>query len=496
MDTSTGSALEQILGTGRAVRIWAILSLVTLLVSLTTLRLSPPAWQDEVQILDYGRILLPGADRTSAMSWSDADRPIFPLNYPSCVASEIAFRLAGRDMAGPRLLGLLGAIAASGAMLWYLRTRGIASWIALAVSIAFLWDPMFAPGYRGARFDGWAMATMLAACGLIRRGADGERPFRPQALAGMLIGSAGAIWVSSIILLPLVVVEVFGTERRDLRPGLVAKGLLQRLGWIGAWAFVALSLCFLPYAGSLSLMLQDTLGYAHERTDSTYDLGSAILNALSTFVGSPVLAVGALLAIVWRRQWALATGLLAALGLVLATGPYVHRNVYLEPYLLIAVSVGGQAAWGSARAGPRRVAAAGMVLLCGWGAVVTLGARNANAFLDRVGRDPDRPLVELRERLGEGPHRAYLSAWRAYYAARSMGWSYLRPFSLSTDTARSLLSRCDVAIIDPGDPQEVATPEVLAEAGFRPLEDPDPNAIRLFRIYVRDPARGPANLSP
>lgn len=487
MEATPGSTLERLLTPGRAVRIWAVLSLLTILVSLTTLRLSPPAWQDEVQILDYGRILLPGSDRSSAMSWSDNDRPILPLNYPSCVASELAFRVAGHDMAGPRLLGLLGAIAASGAMLWYLRTRGITAWIALTVSIAFLWDPMFAPGYRGARFDGWAMAAMLGACGAIRRGADRERTFRGQVLPGALVGTAGAVWVSSIILLPLVVVEVLDTRDRNSRPVAAVVGTLARLFSVGFWALVAISLIFLPYAGSLSVMLQDTLGYARERTDSSYDLAAAISNTVSTFVGTPVLAIAALLAIGWRRQWALAAALLVGLLLVLATGPYLHRNVYLEPYLLIALSIGAQCAWSSGRAGLRRIAAVGIVLLCGWAALMTLGARNANAFLDRAGRDPDRPLVELRERLGEGPRRAYLSAWRAYYAARSMGWSYLRPFSLSTDTARVLLSRCEVAIIDPRDPQEVATPAVLAEAGFRPLEDPDVGADRLFVIYVREP---------
>jgi hypothetical protein len=40
-----------------------------------SLRFSPTIWQDEVQILDWGRTILPGSDQAYAMSWLQGGQP-------------------------------------------------------------------------------------------------------------------------------------------------------------------------------------------------------------------------------------------------------------------------------------------------------------------------------------------------------------------------------------------------------------------------------------
>ncbi len=40
--------------------IWGAVVLASFLIQWPTLRISPPVWQDEVQILDYGRVELGG----------------------------------------------------------------------------------------------------------------------------------------------------------------------------------------------------------------------------------------------------------------------------------------------------------------------------------------------------------------------------------------------------------------------------------------------------
>jgi hypothetical protein len=473
---------DRIVTPRRALAAWAVLSVLTLLVTMTTLRISPVAWQDEVQILDYGRILLPGADRASGMSWANPDRLIFPINFPACVGSELAFRMAGRDMAGPRMLGLIGAMVASGALFGYLRARGIAAWIAAASAVAFLWDPMFAPSYRGARLDGWSMGAMLAACLVVRLDGPGTRWRLP--LAGGLVAAGGLIWVSAIVLVPLVIVEILEDHRR--RTGTIGPGAAIPLVVAGASGLVAMAVMLLPYWGSLGMMLEDTLGYTHERTRSSTSLLSSFLAVLSTTYSTPVLLVTSLLAMTWQRSWLLIGATAVALMIIMLTGPYVHRNIYLEPYLLIAFATGAEAAWNSAQAGLRRIALIAVVALCGWAALVTLGARNANAFLKREERDPGRAMAEVRERLGTGPYVTYLNAWRAYYAVRSMDWPFVRPFYDTPESAAGLLSRCDLAIIDPADRQHVATPEMLERLGFREIPGTSPDD--LFRIYRRDSA--------
>ena len=60
---------------------WGLVLFATLSVHSLTIRISPTIWQDEVQIVDYGRVLAPGADRSHAMTWLDSGRAAIPLNY-------------------------------------------------------------------------------------------------------------------------------------------------------------------------------------------------------------------------------------------------------------------------------------------------------------------------------------------------------------------------------------------------------------------------------
>jgi hypothetical protein len=153
---------------GRPQRLFAAVVVLTCLAHSLTLTRSPPAWQDEVQIIDYGRTILPGSDRSHGVNWIDRHRPIELLNCIGPLIQETACRLSSTTMLGPRVAALLGAAAAAAVLRGWLVAAGVSPWIASTGGLAFLWDPLFASSYRGARVDSWCMAAILASLWCIR----------------------------------------------------------------------------------------------------------------------------------------------------------------------------------------------------------------------------------------------------------------------------------------------------------------------------------------
>ena len=126
-------------------------ALLSCLAQLPTATISPPAWQDEVQIIDYGRTVIPGSDLSFGTTLTRVGRVVRPLEYVGCLIQEAAYRIASGSMIGPRVAALAGALCAAIALWAWLKEAGVEQWIAGALGCAFLWDPIFAQSYRGAQ---------------------------------------------------------------------------------------------------------------------------------------------------------------------------------------------------------------------------------------------------------------------------------------------------------------------------------------------------------
>jgi hypothetical protein len=255
---------------------WLLLAAATFVVYLFTLRLSPTLWHDEVMQLEWGRLALPGVDASYGLGWLPEGRPFRALAYLGCAVQELFCRLFDSDPAGHRLSSILGAMLASYAMLGWLRARGVVPWIALACAVLLLWEPTFVQGYRGGRVDSFSIAFMLLALWAVVVGrreeakrvgswqmavggkARGERreagggldsqmlksgnaeklkddpvgllPVTSDslrapawralgwfALAGVCVAISGLMWVSAILLLPLLLHELWANEARGTR---------------------------------------------------------------------------------------------------------------------------------------------------------------------------------------------------------------------------------------------------------------------------------------
>ena len=91
-------------------------------VHLITIRISPVIWQDEVQIVDYGRVFLePGTPWS--VSFTPEGGPLGRVSYIGSLGQELAYRATGRSMAGPRVLSFLGALLAAYAAFRWLSLR-------------------------------------------------------------------------------------------------------------------------------------------------------------------------------------------------------------------------------------------------------------------------------------------------------------------------------------------------------------------------------------
>jgi hypothetical protein len=408
--------------------IWLGMAAVTLAIHATTLRISPTIWQDEVQIVDYGRVLSPGADRSYAMTWRDDSRVATPLMYLGNGLQNAAYVAAGGDLAGPRLSAVVGALLASAALLGWLMARGTVAWIALACALLFLWDPVFAQGYRGARVDSWAMALMLLACWVVRsRASSGKR-----LLAGICMGVAGLTWVSAILLVPLLAHEVVVQQRGG---GTWGRGIRQSIGplcLVAAGAVAAMGILLFPYAGSLPQMVADLAAGTGQKT------GRADWNPgglFAPFKTSPWLMVVALVVFLRPRNWGKGFVFLVAAAGVLATSVYIHRVVYLLPYLLLGVAAGASAWWvaGQECKGRRIAVVSVLGAMMLWSGGISLGARTVVSWREREARAPER-LVALLQSVAQmtnlqasedgGAPRVFLGNWELYYAARGLGWRF------------------------------------------------------------------------
>ena len=449
-------------------RIWLIWNFAVLFavgIYVLTMRTSPIVWQDEVQIIDWGRNQMPGADNSWGMSWLTTGRPAMFLCYLGCVLQEVGYRVANGDPAGPRAVALLGAILASAAMLGWLRARGVDAGAALACSLIFILDPVFAQGYRGARVDAWAMGFMMLALLAIRamlvnkcrHEAATWKPRVGHLLAAVCVAISGLFWVSAILLVPLLIHELLCDRGCDGKPHVVGNRWLgvRDVIWVGAFAVGFFALLLIPIWQDIYKAVADLTGKTSERVvhrSSFTDFKAAFIG---TFQYNPWALVGGCIGLLVLRRWPLGLAFLLAVAGVLTTSLYIHRAVYILPYLYLSIAlVADRCLQSSQRRVGRRISGCVLVFMLVWSCVVTLGARTLKAIQQRQTRDPQQMFDLASRTIGPGSHRVYLDNWDGYYAGRKMGWKLFRFYDdVPADTKdwKDLLSTMDFAMYSVGD---------------------------------------------
>lgn len=421
------------------------LSLVSLLVvgvSSITLSISPMIWQDEVQIIDQGRVLMPGADQTWGLSWLvQEDRPVQVVSYLGPLVQEIAYTYLG-GMQGARLLTLLSAVFAAIMMLGWLSARGFSPWLALFGALLFLLDPMIAQSYRGARVDVLAMGVMFLALWVSwiqSRAYPTNEKLVGWVVVGALVGISGMIWPSAALLLPIFVYEIAAQSNRSgVGFGILLKRISVKMIYVGLAAGVTI-VCLVLIAhrqdtlsavGGLFAFVaenQNNLGSGDQPASSLF---SGVMSIIGSFKYSPWILLFGLLLIAYSRRFGLLVSLMIVFALVCITNPYIHRAIYVIPYLMLGVLFGFdyylQAGIPSRRHFLAKVL---FILMLFWSASVTLGARTWAGLEERVVRNPQLVDNFAEELIGEGDYSVYVGPWFLYYAGRQLGWKMHRSFN-------------------------------------------------------------------
>jgi hypothetical protein len=448
-------------------RLWSATVLVALASQLPTLLISPPIWQDEVQIVELGRVSVFDPATDWSLNWLPSGRPATLVSYLGVALQELAFR-ATHSPLGPRLCSLLGGLVAATALLLWLRLRLASRLLAWFLATAFLFDPIFVAGYRGGRLDGWAIGACLASCLFVRvaaRSPSAGSRHTNLLLAGGCLALSGFIWPSALLLAPLPVLEL-------LRPSAaVERSRLGEVAWMLAGTVAAGVALAIPIVPHWSTYARD-VAQVSRASLLTQSVGNVFVANLHNLWGvarqSPLVFLLAATSVLARRNWPLAALIGLLLSYELGTFLYHHRITYQLPILFVMIGDGLRVVRASrAPQAPLAIRICAVATLF-WAVGLSLGVRTVIAEAEKKGRDPEA-LVEIAQReVGAGPKRVYLGCWEFYYSGRLLGWHMKRPYVRLTDQERAFFATTvDYAIVGKGDPLD----EALRADGLRQVAD-------------------------
>jgi hypothetical protein len=170
------------------------------------------------------------------------------------------------------------------------------------------------------------------------------------------------------------------------------------------------------------------------------------------------------------RRFGLIVGILIVLGVAVVTNPYIHRVIYVIPYLILAVVLGisGLIAVRSDRR-HRSFATMIVVVMLMWSAAITIGGRTWVSIQEKDVRDP--MLIQKLGQLmiGKGAYRVYIDPWIFYYAGRQLEWQMYRSFyekpEVLTPEWKIFIKNMDFLIFSDGD-VSLSLHQILTESGF------------------------------
>ena len=432
--------------------LWFLILTVVFLIHCLTLAVSPPIWQDEVQIIEYGRTFLnPHTDWS--INWDVANnRPYLTLFYLGCLVQELVFKASHFSIVGPRIFSLIGAsLAATTGMLW-LRSRQVPIKIAGLLGLTLLLDTLFVQSYRGDRIDCWVITLCLAACWLLRlsieRLRNDQSCLMTVSIAGSLSAIALFVWPSALILYPLILMELCSFLSVVFKAkGNLKKSLKFLLGFIFA-SIITIVLLLIPIKDQLTVLIGNFIEFSSSLVGSSPL--AAIMNILTSFKNSPILPILAILGLIYSQDKALIFATLFALFMILNSTVYIHRVIYSLPYLIALV--GGiysqQKSFNIPRLTPK-IKVICLVLLLGWATSLSLIIRPVIGLGNLEGRNLNLLTNAGMSSIGKGEYKIWDSTWQFYQTGRLLNWKLYQPFFGVGDqeTRNNFLNQLDYIIL-------------------------------------------------
>ena len=478
---------------------WMLSCILILAIFLPQLSLWPLIGQDEVQIMEFGRVFLHPATDWS-MNWQPADSTahLWP-SWLGVTLQDLAFRSSAETICGSRLSSLMGALLAGTMVLGWLTARRTPWIVGIVLAISFVLDPIFNESYRRGRIDGWAFAVSIAVCWLLRvagtRVRD-DRDIRPFVfIAGLLTGASPFVWMTTIALLPLVLME-FAQLLRVLW-NTCGSQRVSRVRTVILW-FIGGGLLS---AGVLLAPLLVNLDHFIASLDVGVDVQTVASviqrNIFDMYLlYDPMIILAVIASLLIRRDTGLLIALFAAVIMMFQTMIYPMRILYLLPYF-VAMFAGASTTIHGDPGRPRRKVLyyCALGLLLSFSFMTSLIHRPLIANHQREARSPDQIRPALEQVVGPGGHRVLLEEWDMYPAARSLGWRIFKVFGRYPEDraeAQAFLGSMDYVIKRNTFEFLVRSDEELKMAGFSLIATvtftkPKGDEIRLGPLRFRAP---------
>lgn len=461
-------------------KVWVLTLFFIASVLFIVMDFAPYLHIDEFTIVELGRIIF-----QPTTSWSIAwgvprDLPAINIFYIGAIFQELSFQALG--VLGPRLSGITGALVSATILFGWLIKRGTSRQAAYVLSIVFLLDPIFVQAHTMGRLDGWALAFVFLSCLSLREAnvtLEGNRRYIGCfILAGFSAIFSVFIWPSAALLFPLILLELLVVTwgmNNNYNTRRITSIFLFSLGGILALIIVVLPLIPLLTNSSLHILEGIILNLYSAATKEDDAFSSrfldSVLTMLRTLKFSPFLVVFSIIATVITRNIKLAIATLLVVGVLLFSLVYLHRVIYLLPYMILAISEMYPRSYEIKRITRTfSFRALGLGILIGWSLFVSLFGRTFLSW--ELRREDSRNLIlsAAKNMIGIGNHSVYLPGPEFYYAGRELGWEMYRPYAAHGDTLSptmlaNIIPRVDYVVMPFWEEDEVFN-KLFAKEGF------------------------------
>lgn len=445
---------------------WSGCILFLLILFVFTLQVAPFLHMDEVLTVELGRTILHSRTDWSITWMTDRNEPAFVFFYIGPLLQEVMYQILGQY--GPRIFALFSAMMAATVMVKYLLLHSISKNNAFILGLVFLLDPLFVQAYTLGRIDGLSICFALSACCFLRAAANNSIANHAVnlnvLLSGTLITLALFTWPSAFFLFPLVLMEWINlVKKKNVVSSLHKTSVLKYAGLFTIASIVTTMLMLLPvlsqFYSSIGNMIEGLK--INTTTGPEVGVGSGLIIKFSSLVEfirvlkfTPFVFLIAIFSFIRKPNVNLLLALLAAFVLIFTTIVYIHRVLYLLPYLLLSIAFFiEKLRLHYFRLFNLSVQSVMLFVLIVWCVGLSVVSKTYLGWLELItGR---REAIEnaAHKMVGKANERVLLlDTYEFYYYGRSMGWKMFSPYAsmgkpLSSLPLQKMLQNVNVVII-------------------------------------------------
>ena len=435
---------------------------IALFTSLLTVQTSPPAWQDESQILAFGAGFLDsphGGDYV--LDDSNLSKPAFCFGGAALAFLSWSW-IPG--VFGHRYLMLLFALLSSW-LIYMLTRRWTGKLLAILLACAWMFEPSLCQSYRGGRLDILAFFFILGSLFLWQTRLNMMSSKKRNALAmlaGMSLMLAQLTWISTILCLPFLCVALYVELNRGNQS---YASLGKEIFLFGLGGCLLASVVFAVSSEHMMEALNVISDAPKNKTSfNRFDKSISSLASATKWSFATLLAAFVSICITeqHRERIVLAIGTLLTLALVIFTRAYVHRFIYALPMLFLCICVGLEN-----RNIQKRVKLFILGIPVCFGIVISSFTRSINALIYSSERDYTQ-VTALIDQLNIQPSdKVYDATWQLYLASKNRFhpvryWG--DPYGATLSADKNAMLGCDWVFLPIDRPDSVA--RALSQQGF------------------------------